>query len=292
MTLVASIDNTGAMPRKNIEISELSYSQNPYIQRAFPRKNIQSAPSRSRRQSSSPRIRHDKPQNAYPVRSVKPPLRRNRFPPQPMKQPGKIDQSAGMQQVGELKRYAKGSLAMQMIDEITGDGNGLFDTEYYPGFPMSAAVGAKLDNGFRVEGELFYANSGLKKFSGNWNGSFYNTEEVKGDISTTALMGNLFYDFPSQYPLVPYAMAGVGFTLLSLNDFVVKNTAMANDMDLVAAMQVGAGFSFDIDRRTKLDIGYRYLETQDPEFSDSTGTPFESTFASHNFLVGARINLN
>ena len=39
-----------------------------------------------------------------------------------MKQPGKIDQSAGMQQVGELKRYAKGSLAMKMIDEITGDG--------------------------------------------------------------------------------------------------------------------------------------------------------------------------
>ena len=63
-------------------------------------------------------------------------------------------------------------------------------------------------------------------------------------------------------------------------------------MDVVAAMQIGAGFSFDIDRRTKLDVGYRYFETQNPEFSDSTGTPFTSTFASHNFLVGARINLN
>jgi opacity protein-like surface antigen len=81
-------------------------------------------------------------------------------------------------------------------------------------------------------------------------------------------------------------------SLLSLNDLNASKTAMANDMDLVAALQVGAGFSLEIDRRTKIDLGYRYFETQNPEFSDSTGTPYESVFASHNFLLGARLELN
>ena len=194
--------------------------------------------------------------------------------------------------LSNLERYARGTVAMQMIDEISNEGNGTYDQEFDAGFVLSGAFGAKLDNGFRAEGELVYANSTLKKISGTWNGRAYNTEQVQGDLSSAALMGNLIYDFPSRSLLTPYAMAGVGFSLLSLNDLVASNNAMANDMDVVAAMQIGAGFSFDVDKRTKLEIGYRYFETQNPEFSDSTGTPFASTFASHNFLVGARVNLN
>jgi opacity protein-like surface antigen len=87
-------------------------------------------------------------------------------------------------------------------------------------------------------------------------------------------------------------MGGLGMTLLSLNDLKALRKTTANDMDLVAALQVGAGFTLDLDRRTKIDIGYRYFETQNPEFSDSTGVPYESVFASHNFLLGARVELN
>ena len=87
-------------------------------------------------------------------------------------------------------------------------------------------------------------------------------------------------------------MAGLGMALLSLNDLKAINSAMANDMDVVAALQLGAGFTFDLDRRTKIELGYRYFETQNPEFSDSTGTPYESVFASHKFLLGARVEMN
>ncbi len=285
-TLVASLDNSGALPQENIQISQLSYSQNPYIQRAFPR-------TKKRPQSIGPqkkmpigRTLHGAP--SRPINMQRPRNQRTpyRSPAQPSNQQNQTEPPS------RLEKYTRGTVAMQMIDEISNEGNGTYDQEYDPGFILSGALGAKLDNGFRAEGELVYANSTLKKISGTWNGRAYNTEQVQGDLSSTALMGNLIYDFPSSTILTPYAMAGVGFSLLSLNDLVASNNAISNDMDVVAAMQIGAGFSYDIDRRTKLDIGYRYFETQNPEFSDSTGTPFMSTFASHNFLVGARVNLN
>jgi opacity protein-like surface antigen len=181
---------------------------------------------------------------------------------------------------------------MQLADESSNDGNGVYDQEWDPGFILSGVIGTKLEDGFRAEGEFFYASASLKQVSGSWNGSVYNTERVQGDISSTAIMGNIVYDFQSNSRLTPYGMAGIGMSLLSLNDLNASNIAMANDMDLVAALQVGAGFSLDLDKKTKIDIGYRYFETQNPEFSDSTGTPYESVFASHNFLLGARVELN
>jgi len=284
--LVASLDNSGAPPQENIEISQLSYSQNPYIQRAFPQTKKPTRSFGSQKTRPSNRMPNKFPKKPSGVQSPHPKQAPYSFPAQPS------NLQTQTSPLSNLQRYAKGTVAMQMIDEISNEGNGTYDQEYDAGFILSGAFGAKLENGFRAEGELIYANSTLKKVSGTWNGSNYNTEKVQGDLSSTALMGNLIYDFPSRTLLTPYAMAGVGFSLLSLNDLVAGNNAMANDMDVVAAMQIGAGFSFDIDRRTKLDVGYRYFETQNPEFSDSTGTPFTSTFASHNFLVGARINLN
>ena len=181
---------------------------------------------------------------------------------------------------------------MQLPNESSNDGNGVYDQEWYPGFILSSSVGTKLEDGFRAEGEFYYANSKLKQVSGTWNRRVYNTERVKGDISSTAIMANVVYDFQNNSRLSPYGMAGIGMSLLSLNELNASNTAMANDMDLVAALQVGAGFSLDLDKRTKIELGYRYFETQNPEFSDATGTPYESVFTSHNFLLGARVELD
>ena len=87
-------------------------------------------------------------------------------------------------------------------------------------------------------------------------------------------------------------MGGVGMASLLLNDYRASRNVIADDMDWVFALQLGFGASFDLDDRTKIEVGYRYFETQDPEFSDANATPFESVYASHNFLVGARIDLN
>jgi opacity protein-like surface antigen len=278
LSLVASLDNTGALPQQITEVAQLTRSQNPYIQRAFPQKIIkptQLAPGRSQ---VPPR-----PDRSGQSQRIRPSF-------QPPYQAKGLEKQTGI--LGLSNTYIRGSVGMQLLDETSNDGNGLYDQEWDPGFILSSVIGAKLEDGFRAEGELFYSNSSLKQVSGIWNGGVYNTERVQGDLSSVAIMGNVVYDFRSNSKLTPYGMAGLGMSLLSLNDLVATNSAMANDMDLVAALQAGAGFTFDLDRRTKIELGYRYFETQNPEFSDSTGTPFESVFSSHNFLLGARVELN
>jgi opacity protein-like surface antigen len=283
LNLVASLDNTGVLPRQVTEIAQLSRHQNPYIQRAFPQNNL-------KRQKS-------KPAQLIPERSQIPSRvgstgQNSKMQPEyrPPYQTNNLQKRTGA--FGLTNTYVRGSVGMQLADESSNDGNGVYDQEWYPGFILSTAVGTELEDGFRAEGEFFYANAKLKQVSGNWNGNVYNTERVKGDISSTAIMGNVVYDFRSNSKLTPYGMAGIGMSLLSLNDLNASNTAMANDMDLVAALQIGAGFSLDLDRRTKIELGYRYFETQNPEFSDSAGIPYKSVFASHNFLLGARVELN
>jgi len=284
--LVASLDNIGALTQTDNQVAQLNpigRSQNPYIQRAFPQPNR-----KSQKAIPAPLLQR-KNQPSQGLNKV----RQNPREQPTYQQPYKSDsQSSQMPMLGLDNSYVRGSVGMQLLDEISNDGNGVYDQEWDPGFILSSAIGTKLEDGFRVEGELIYANSSLKQISGSWNGSNYNTERVQGDISTVALMGNVLYDFPSNSRLIPYGMAGLGMTLISLNDLVASNMAMANDMDVVAALQVGAGFTFDLDRRTKIELGYRYLETQNPEFSDSTGTPYESVFASHQFLLGARVEMN
>ena len=281
-TMVASLDNLGALPKVNSEVAQLRRSQNPYIQRAFPQQNqkqqkITPVPEPFKR--SKPIIQPKSGNNPQIQHRYKQPYQSNGHEAQ-----------TGI--LGLNNSYIKGSVGMQLLDEISNDGNGTYDQEWDPGFILSGAIGTKLEDGFRVEGEFLYANSSLKQVSGVWNGSVYNTEKVQGDISSLAIMGNVLYDFQSNSKLSPYGMAGLGMALLSLNDLKAKNSAMANDMDVVAALQLGAGFTFDLDRRTKIELGYRYFETQNPEFSDSTGTPYESVFASHKFLLGARVEMN
>jgi opacity protein-like surface antigen len=276
-TLVASLNNIGALPKRKvtkprIEIAQVTGSNNPYIRRAFPQNN---------KKRSQPAPRKVMPQ---PTRTTQPPYQT----------PGQtLPVQTRNKFLGLPNAYARGSLGLHMISETSSEGgDNDYDSEFSPGFLISGAIGTTLDNGFRVEGEFFYANSTLKQVSGNALGTIYNTEEVSGDISTIAFMGNLIYDFPNNSRLVPYAMGGVGFAGLFINDFKAGNTSIADDMDWVFALQLGTGVSFALDNRTKIEIGYRYFETQDPEFSDATGTPFESIYASHSFLIGARVDLN
>jgi opacity protein-like surface antigen len=275
-SFVASLDNIGALPQQRIEVAQATGSRNPYIQRAFPQGNSR----------TQPMPRQVAPQ---PVRTQKAPQMQT--PHQVPRQAMPTQQRKGF--MGLSNTYARGSLGLHMINETSSEGgNSVYDAEFDPGFMISGALGTKLDNGFRVEGEFFYSNASLKQVSGTIDSTTYNSENVTGDLTTFAFMGNVAYDIPNSSRLTPYFMGGLGLAALNLNDFQVSNTSVADDMDWVFAMQLGAGVTFDLDNRTKIEVGYRYFETQDPEFSDKTGTPFESVFSSHTFLVGARVDLN
>ena len=267
--LVASIDGIGALPGK-VEVAQISKAQNPYIQRAFPEGNQRMQRQPKPRKTTSPQ--EPKIQQQVPRQNNQAQMKKDFL--------------------GLTTPYARGSLGLHIINEASNDGNGNYDTEFSPGFLMSIALGTRLENKFRVEGEFFYANATLKQLSGTVNNKVHNTEVVNGDMSTLAFMANVIYDFPNNSRLTPYVMGGVGLAGIFINEFSATEIAIADDMDWVFAAQLGAGTSFALDGRTNIEIGYRYFETENPEFSDVTGTPFKSIFSGHNFLVGARIDLN
>ena len=271
--LVASLDNTGALPKqsqakRNIEIAQALDRRNPYIQRAFPQgTQTQTAPQQRAPQQMAPR---------------------------PMPQPAPHQTMPTQQRIGFLglpNTYFRGSIGLHMLSETSNEGaDNNYDAEFQPGFLLGGAIGTKLDNGFRIEGEITYTDATLKQVSGTAAGTSYNTEVVGGDMSTISFMGNAAYDFPNNSRLTPFLMGGVGIAGLFLNEFKATETAIADDMDWVFALHLGGGVTFALDDRTKIELGYRYFETQDPEFSDANGTPFESVYASHNFLVGVVVD--
>ena len=276
--LVASLDNTGALPKQspakqNIEVAQAIDRRNPYIQRAFPQGQIQQRQPQTAPQQMAPQ---PMPRQAAPQ-----PAPRQVMPTQQQRQ--------GF--LGLPDTYFRGSIGLHMLTETSNEGaSNNYDAEFSPGFLLGGAIGTALDNGFRIEGEITYTDATLKQVSGTAAGSTYNTEVVGGDMSTISFMGNAAYDFPNNSRLTPFLMGGVGIAGLFLNEFKATETAIADDMDWVFALQLGGGVTFALDDRTKIEIGYRYFETQDPEFSDASGTPFESVYASHNFLVGVVVD--
>lgn len=85
----------------------------------------------------------------------------------------------------------------------------------------------------------------------DWAGK-YDTGLASGDMSTTTLLGNLYYDFANDSAFTPYVGAGVGYGW-------VRNAATGNDSGL--AVGLAAGVAIDLTQNVALDVGYRFRDT-------------------------------
>ena len=149
---------------------------------------------------------------------------------------------------------------------------GQFDND--PALVINGAIGIKLKEKYRVEGEIGYHSNGANRTNNGQGFSF----------SVISFMGNAYFDIPTQSPLNPYVGAGLGFGLARGSD----DTFDSSDSDLVGAVQLMAGVSYDISPKAALTFGYRYFTTSDPAFFLATPGFFETEYSSHDFLFGAR----
>lgn len=150
------------------------------------------------------------------------------------------------------------------------------DIQNDPAFVINGAIGMELNPLIRVEAEIGLHNNtaDLSPFSNEYT------------FSTVSFMGNGYFDIPTDSPLRPYVGIGLGFAVAGVEEDVAGVTS--TDSDLVAAYQLMAGIGFDISPRATLTFGYRYFTTTDPNFTVAFAGPFETEFASHDFLFGAR----
>jgi len=142
---------------------------------------------------------------------------------------------------------------------------------------------------WRLEGELAYRANDVKEFSDS-TGSF----PLDGDVSSTVLMLNAYYDFRTISPsVIPYIGAGIGAAFVSADvtdpDPVFGGQVLDDD-DTVFAYQLIAGVAFPVSKQLTIDLNYRYLGTTDPAFEivGASGIEAEAEIQSHNIFVGLR----
>jgi opacity protein-like surface antigen len=91
------------------------------------------------------------------------------------------------------------------------------------------------------------------------------------DLSTTQLLGNLYYDFANDSAFTPYVGAGVGYGWV--------NNSIGKDRSGLA-LGLAAGVAVDLTDNIALDVGYRFRDTM-IKGSD----PYE-----HQIMAGVRFS--
>jgi opacity protein-like surface antigen len=171
--------------------------------------------------------------------------------------------------------YVSGAFGLVSVsDADVSDGVDSAELSFDPGFGFIAAIGNGFD-GLRGEIELSYRTSDLDKFSeAGFSGS------INGDVSSTAVMGNLLVDIAVSETVRPFL--GVGIGLANVDAAI---TGFGSEDDTVFAYQAIAGLGFPLTHVTTLDLQYRYFATADPNFNG-----LEAEYQTHNLFAGLRFD--
>lgn len=157
-----------------------------------------------------------------------------------------------------------------------------FDDSYLLGLTVGTTVAPNL----RGEIELSYASYESGKIL--YEGEVIYDSSV-GDASTTFMMANVWYDFPTASfgGAVPYVGGGIGAVRLEADTRFGDNEFGYNDTVTGAAAQVGVGIQFPMGIGM-IDVAYRLKSARGLDIADpNSDEPFaDGTFSSHNLQVG------
>lgn len=161
------------------------------------------------------------------------------------------------------------------------------DLEFDSGWGIDGALGYSLSGslqGFRVEGEVGYRSNDIDKVNVNNFGQF---PGATGDADVWTGLVNGYYDIDLGSNFIPYVGAGLGVARVS-GKITVPGAAIS-DNDTVFAYQLSAGVGYAVSPTTTLFAGYRYLATDDLDFSGG-GTTVSTEYHSHNAQAGVRFS--
>lgn len=159
-----------------------------------------------------------------------------------------------------------------------------YTVELDTGFVAGLTVGRRITDTIRVEAELSFASVEADSYDYG-----YDTFDAFGDLNTTYLLANVWYDFPTTGPLGYYAGGGIGAARVDadLAFFNEDSDFGYQGGETKLAAQLGAGIIYDVSQSLALDVGYRFKYVDDVDFDDGTGGNFEGgDVESHSLQAG------
>jgi opacity protein-like surface antigen len=103
-------------------------------------------------------------------------------------------------------------------------------------------------------------------------------------------MVNTIGEYTTQSGMIIYALLGLGWAEISLDNVSVLGEPFVDDNNSQLAYQAGLGIGWKLSDHFIFDIGYRYYGTTDPEFTKQDGTNLDYEYASHRILAGVRLD--
>ena len=166
---------------------------------------------------------------------------------------------------------------------------GTISTDFDGGSIISAAYGYQF-SGFRAEIQALRLDNDVDTHA---LGGGAPLDGPTGEATTTALMGNIFYDFFNDSGFTPYVGAGIGYADVDFSGFgVAAIPDVLDDGDTVLAYQLIAGGDYAFSPTTSIFGQYSYFSTDDVEVQTSAATGAVNTELSNEgstFQIGVRI---
>jgi len=152
------------------------------------------------------------------------------------------------------------------------------------GWVFGGALGYRLLENIRVEADVSYTAADLNGTfqqnvqafvpCGEFEGNPCLAPTVDGDVDSFSALAMVYYDFPVNGPLKPFAGLGIGFadinldvgTRATLNDGPVSRYSIIDGSDTVMAYRGAVGASYNVGI-ADLSLAYAYTFTGRPSFA-------------------------
>lgn len=185
-----------------------------------------------------------------------------------------------------------------------------WSTEFDGGTAFAGEFGARYGNGFRAGVELVYSQADVDTHTGVTlgGGSIDGVDAAaiagsptalgvtvaevvadgRGDITSTALYFNGYYDFNLEGAIQPYVGAGIGYADVSV-EYSPSGIPVIDDSEGKFAYQLKAGATWQANEQWEFYGEYAYRATEDLELSNQLFPgSLEIENQSNAFMFGAR----
>lgn len=203
------------------------------------------------------------------------------------------------------------SASLFTTDGPTDSTQNSWATDADTGFVIGGAVGTHLDKwakGLKVELEASYRRNDV---GGVWVVSDFDTGvfdftsngTIAANLSTFAVMANVWYEHDMGWKVRPYIGGGVGWARTKTDGVLLTSTGSIEDTwnreNDGFAWQLGIGFNYQAAQGVDVGLGYRYFSGPDinQPFTIDLGFSDAATFGriendNHSVMVNLTIDVN